>query len=314
MAEYRANPTWAILLPSDLPEGSEAKVVNMLGSVVADFEHPLHEIIWRPIAGKEQGLKGTMKVEDEDFHSIMEGLTNAEVKVHLTQAVRGVFASGQKNEQQMSAKTVITRTLENHRRFFDEIDKQSHDAIVRMIKKNPRSGTPYALMIVGIKSCIDARISSKTQLSSHIDASVNIPLDEALKAAGVVAPIGANVDLGMLREKISGVLNEFWAKGERVFAIQYRRISIRRTMKVLPIPHTQRGLKYNELIEIPANRGLFGADEKIQGGNDVRANQCRNSGDGSGKFQNVETGEVLELGDGMEPGLSKSGAVYITAF
>lgn len=302
MAEYRTNPTWALLLGSDLPEGSEKKVLQMLGSVVSDFEHPLHEIIWRPVTGKNQELKGVLRVEDGDFRSIANGLTNNEVKLQLTEAVWGKFASGKKNEQKMSAKTVITRTLENHRVFFEEIERQSGADILKMIANNPRKDTPYALMIVGIKTCIDSEISSKTEFSSQVDVGVSIHLDKIFKAAGLPVPIDATIDLNKIKEQLAEVFTTYSAKGERIFAIQYRVISVHTTTKWTPFPEKQKMSRYDDILPVPANRGLYGDTEE-----DTDEDE-----DAEGQMTNVEERNGLELREGLEFKLSKPGEVYIT--
>ena len=282
MAEYRDKPTWALLLSSDLPAGSEDKVLNMLGSVVSDFEHPLQEIIWRQMKEKGQELAGVMKVEDEDFHTIINGHNDDEVRLRLTEVIRAKVGSGGSNTQDISSKTVITRTLENHRNFFHEIQKQAEADILKMVKYNPRK-TPYALMIVGVKSCIDSKISSTTELSSHVEAGITIPLDEALKSAGIVLPVNTNIDLAMLKDGFAKIFTEYSAKGERIFAIQYRRISIKATIGMRPHVRIQKKSKYDDLHTVPVNQGLFGGSDE----------------------------DKLELGLGLDKALTKLGEVYV---
>lgn len=297
MADYRDKPTWALLLSSDLPEGSEERVLKMLGSVVSDFEHPLHEIIERQTKGKEQELAAVMKVEDDNFHSIANGLKNDEVRMQLTEVIRAKVGSGKANEQDISSKTVITRTLQNHRQFFQEIEKQSRAEILKMIKDNPRKDTPYALMIVGIKTCIDSKIASTTECSSQVDVGVKITLDQALKSAGIILPIDTSIDLSMVKDAFAKVFTEYSAKGERVFAIQYRRISVKPFTK-------QKKLKYGDLHEFSAERGLFGGSD--------RADQAAsNAGEQTGKDDHVQEPDKLKLVTGLDQTFSRPGKVYI---
>jgi hypothetical protein len=310
MADYRDKPTWALLLSSDLPEGSEERVLKMLGSVVSDFEHPLNEIIERQTKGKEQELAGVMKVEDGDFHSIAEGLKNDEVRMQLTEVVRAKVGSGKANEQDVSSKTVITRTLQNHKRFFEEIEKQSGAEMLKMIKDNPRKDTPYALMIVGIKTCIDSKISSTTECSSQVDVGVKIPLDQALKSAGIVLPVDTSIDLSMVKDAFAKVFTEYSAKGERIFAIQYRRISVQVTTKFRLLPKKQRKTKYGDLHTVPSNRGLFGdSDQADQAGQAGQA--ASNADEQTGKDDHAEEPDKLELGTGLDQTFSRPGEVYI---
>lgn len=304
MAEYRDDPTWALLLSSDLPEGLEERVLKMLGSIVSDFEHPLNEIIWRQTAGKEQELAEVMKVEDDDFHSIANGLKNNEAKIQLTEVVRAKFGSGKANDQDLSSKTVITRTLENHRRFFEDIEMRSRARILKMIRDNPRKDTPYALMIVGIKTCIDSKISANTECSSQVDVGIKISLDQILKSAGIVLPVDTSIDLSNVRNVLAKVFTEYSAKGERIFAIQYRRISVEVTTKWSPLPKKQKRAKYDDLHTVPANRGLYGGPDQAGQAASKAAAQTRKDGD-------ADEPNKLELGTGLDQTLSKPGKVYI---
>ncbi|KAK5654338.1 hypothetical protein OQA88_7516 [Cercophora sp. LCS_1] len=294
MTEYRANPSWAILPPSDMPDGSEAKVLEMLGSVVPDFEHPLHEMLVAPATNREKG--GVMRVEDADFRNVVETLANEDVTLRLTQLFGGKAASGGQDQQQFSAKRVITRTLENHRQFFDEVVKHSHDKILKMAADNPRR-TSDLYMIVGIKTCIDAHVSSRIGATSLLDAGVKIPLRELLQAAAIPVPVDLTIDLGIIKKTASSVFNQFSLQGERIFAVQYRRISVRNKVKLRPTPHREKKIKYKDIHTVHENRGMYGAGP----------------GGDKDEEQGGKAGEAITLEDAFmsEKGPSKTNACII---
>ncbi|KAF7595363.1 hypothetical protein BBP40_006356 [Aspergillus hancockii] len=122
--------------------------------------------------------------------------------MRLTKLVTAKVGAGRSNARD-------TRTIENHRLHFEEIQKQVGGRILKMVKENPRRDTPYALMIAGIKTCIDCRVSGKMEMFSNVKVGFKIPLREALKAAGVIMSGNVDVYLDALGKRFRSVISEF---------------------------------------------------------------------------------------------------------
>lgn len=223
-----------------------------------------------------------MIVEYGDFHTIVNGAKDEEIRMRLTKAVWGTLAARRDQRQEISAKTVITRTIKNHRQLFEAIDSQNEEEIRNMIKKNPRPDVRYAFMIVGIKTAVNSKITTNTQLYSQFELGMKVELTKALEAAGIPVPTDVDIDLSGFAGKLGGVFTNFSAKGERIFAVQYRLISIQKRL------FAKDQTKYGDLAQLSESTGIYGGEEELAAGEVVT----------NGQGENNEKNDEEELGIG----------------
>jgi hypothetical protein len=223
MSKAIGGPTWAILSPSNLPDESER--TTLLGSIVADFEHPLDNYIpddIRTILPRNTQGKPT---EDTNFKVALLRASGREASTRLGDILRTNFEKDVRNEIHLISTNVQTYTLKQQLKVFTLLKKKFSKEILDMIDRAP-SRTPNTIfMVVGIKSCLDAMISFQDAKQREIAIKSALPATPIL-AKGIDIPPTTDTDLGAAASstKKDNANSGQVAKGARIFALQYRLI------------------------------------------------------------------------------------------
>ncbi|KAJ3534543.1 hypothetical protein NM208_g7497 [Fusarium decemcellulare] len=245
----KPGPTWGLLLPGSILDGKEAPL--LLGRIVANVDDLLQDFVPdnpQLVINSIPGLEA-MKVVDNDVETFIATTDSKDAKLRLTQ----IFGMSGENTQQSSghvkARTVITRLLRQHDKVFTALMKAHKDEIVQLLRKQP---TQRGYMIVGVKTCINAQMSSSDQSSSDAGITFELPLQEAAMAFGVPPlPLNlANPSIQVTRDNSRELLSRFMAVGERVFSVRVREI------KFHGLINKQPGI--GEALQFPPQQGTYG--------------------------------------------------------
>ncbi|KAN0083437.1 hypothetical protein V8E54_002525 [Elaphomyces granulatus] len=290
MAPYRKKPTWAILPSSKSLPGSKA--LELLGCVVADIENPTDHRVPTDAAGFHKQLPKVLEVEDTDMKTMLNSTHALQVEARLAQ-IFGLDAGRQSSQQrQADAQSVITRFLVDHPRVFKTLVENSeyHQEILEMMDWNPVD-KKTAYMVVGVKSCLDTKVSEIRKFDSHMGGGTELPLDAALAACGVPPTGVASLDTvaNTKQSNTRDLLSTYTAVGERIFAVQYRQIKRHRDWLRWTAPST---LRYCDLEHVSNEVGLFGDSDEEE----YEAIEAEEGG------EEVVDDAELEVGEGLQAG------------
>ena len=219
-------PTWALLSPSSLPDDSER--ANLLGSIVADFEHPLDNYIPDDICDILPHNAQAQPTEDTNFKVTLLSASGGKAAARLGDILKISLERDVKDELHLTSTKVRTYILKQQLKIFALLKKTFSGEILNMIDQAPSRNNGAVFMVVGIKTCFDAEISSQTAEerertsraalsgTSMLAEEINIPPMTAGELGTVVSNRGrGNADGTQV------------ARGSRIFAIQYRLIKRR---------------------------------------------------------------------------------------
>ncbi|KAF5002844.1 hypothetical protein FDECE_10506 [Fusarium decemcellulare] len=245
----KPGPTWGLLLPGSILDGKEAPL--LLGRIVANVDDLLQDFVPdnpQLVIKSLQGLE-PMKVVDNDVETFIATTDSQDAKVRLTQIFGMSGGNTQQSSGQVKARTVITRMLRQHDKVFTALMKAHKDEIVQLLQKQP---TQRGYMIVGVKTCINAQMSSSDQSSSNAGITFELPLQEAAMAFGAPPlPLNlANPSIQVTRDNSRELLSRFMAVGERVFSVRVREIKFHGLIKKQP------GI--GEALQFPPQQGTYG--------------------------------------------------------
>jgi hypothetical protein len=222
-----ASPPF-VLLVQKLP--ADTLALKLIGRIVEDVRQPTNG--YRPEDPRPLLDTTPIEVTDTDASVYQNSIKNTTVKAQLGQLF-GVAAQGSKTDgTQLSGKTIVTRLLPQHRDAYDAIYAAHGRDIEKLLKLN--GGVGY--MIVGLKTILDGSVDFSRSHEQGLSGETSAPVGAVLAATtqGVGAFLGNSVDPSIGGGKV--VAAEWAARhqmmGERVFAIQYRVVSLEKQGKL----------------------------------------------------------------------------------
>jgi hypothetical protein len=104
------------------------------------------------------------------------------------------------------------------------LKKDYKQAVTETINGAPKRNKSAVFQIVALKTCRDAEILSKGSKNKSKSADIKPPVKEIVTAAahGVPSPINPDVEVNLKDMKKATRDGSQVAKGERIFAVQYR--------------------------------------------------------------------------------------------
>jgi hypothetical protein len=260
MPKSIGGPTWALLPPSNLPSEGERR--TLLGSIVADFEHPLAQYVPEN-ASKVVPQKLLCKpTEDTNFKVALTNARGQGAHARLGDILQASLRKDVNNEMHLSTTIVQTYELKQQDQIFELLKKRFKNEILGMIDRAPSRNKGSVFMIVAIKTCANAQISSQGSKDVKTSIDANMPTT-ALVMATTGAPMATNLDIGagISGNETSTAEESQVAKGARIFAIQYRVIK-RQSVWI----HTKRprDIDMGDYL-VPKGNSMFG-DEKDKEG------------------------------------------------
>src|SRR6266498_6004156 len=108
MSKGVEGPTWALLSPSNLPDESER--TTLLGSIVADFEHPLDNYIPDDVRKILPHNAQSKPTEDTNFKVALLRASGEKASARLGDILRASFERDIKDELHLASTKVQTYT------------------------------------------------------------------------------------------------------------------------------------------------------------------------------------------------------------
>jgi len=303
MAPYRDKPTWALLPPSKLLPGAIA--LELLGRVVADIENPTDHYAPQNIEYFDRLLPKTLEAEQTSVDAVLRGATSSHVQIRLTQLFNSVFGIEQSQERRLTTQLVITRFLRDHPIVFKTLNSNDEyrREILDMMALNPYD-KKTAYMVVGVKTCLDMKVSDVQKVNSRRGVGVELPVDAALALTGIPLPLtGASLDIRAEAEhlKHKDLLSSFTTVGERIFAIQYRQIKRHRDWLKWTAPSA---LKYGDLEPVSNDVGFFGEEGEDDDDDDDDDDNVDNETCAASDADDVPDDDALEIRQGLQMGVA----------
>jgi hypothetical protein len=127
----------------------------------------------------------------------------------------------------VKAPLCLIRQLKNPQAFFRAAcQNESVRVWLEAQAQRPRA---HLFLVCGFKTLTDARVEQSIQQKSGVEASFSVPAAAIAMAAGVPIPIplnsGLDVGASLKMEAESDEDLKYTAPGERVYAVQYRKIN-----------------------------------------------------------------------------------------
>ncbi|KAF9772755.1 hypothetical protein IL306_009512 [Fusarium sp. DS 682] len=221
MSTSASKPTFALI--DRLPSSHHASV--FLGRIVADILHPLHDYCPEDPRAALQQLP--VEVTDTSVSTVLAASNSTAVRAMLD-GIFGLTNSKSSNTgKQIMSDKVTTRTLPQHRKSFAAMIGAHHDEILELLENNGGKG----YMVVGLKTCHDAEIEITRNHERKSDVQVSAPARQIASIAshGAVNPASVpNPTVGRSSEVSADWETKLTAEGEQIFALQYRKISLKK--------------------------------------------------------------------------------------
>jgi hypothetical protein len=262
MSKGLSGPTWALLPPSNLPDASGRTV---LGAIVPDYEHPMQNTIpdnASKIIPEDWLAKPT---EDGNFKVAMTKATSQNARARLGDILTLHFSKDKTNELDLTSTLVKTFALKQPDKVFKLLRKDYKDEILEMINKAPNRNKGAVFQIVALKTCKDAEISSKGSEAKSRNTNIKLPVKELVTAAthGMPPPINPDIEGNIDNTETAIRDGSQVAKGERIFAVQYRLVKKRSTWPRVfqaKLPDDFEGGDYF----VPKTEAMFEGDEDAE--------------------------------------------------
>ncbi|KAJ5711930.1 hypothetical protein N7488_006086 [Penicillium malachiteum] len=183
-----------------------------LGRFVRDIEEPSSDFLDPDIGVSEDNIVLQSHV---DYSEVLHQSKERTFKAMLTSLVSASRSKNNKFRTQIHTDQMNTYQLSNSGTWFrSAVNQYSGDDMY---------------VVVGYHTMRDARILDYTENSSEQSAWLELPVEEALAAAGVGVLLGGVVNPGLQVQngRVEGIGRRFVAVGEQICAVQYRKIHVK---------------------------------------------------------------------------------------
>jgi hypothetical protein len=217
------GPTWALLPPSNLPDDDER--ATLLGSIVGDFERPLGKYVPENVSNIIPPNLLGKPTEDTNFKVVLTRAHGQGAHRRLADILQATFSKDAKDEAHLATTIVQTYELKRQDHIFGVLKRMFMDEILSMIDEAPSRNRGAVFMVVAIKTCIDAKICSRSSKDEKASAGATV-LATTIAMANTNTAVVPNIDVEGNMSCTQNITAEdaHIAKGARIFAIQYRLI------------------------------------------------------------------------------------------
>ncbi|MCJ1399718.1 hypothetical protein MMC11_002920 [Xylographa trunciseda] len=288
MAKAPCGPTWALLSPSSLPSAEE--VHKILGAIVPDYENPARNSIpanASKIIPKDWFAKPT---EDGNFKVVLDRASGQKAYARLGDILKAAFSKNVSNNLHLTSTTVRNYAINQENQVFKLLKRTFKIEILDLIENAPPRSKGSVFAIVAIKTCHDAELSSEQSKDQKIKADAKAPIREVATAAGAPPlPVDPNLAVGFQIDDKSTTESSHIAKGERIFAVQYRIIKRRSEWRKIGRPKLPPDFEQKDLF-VPTGPSMYGEAGQDDDLAEFDEEEEEEEGDAEGD-------DVLELGD-----------------
>ncbi|KAK8200564.1 uncharacterized protein BKA78DRAFT_25865 [Phyllosticta capitalensis] len=160
----------------------------------------------------------------ENFSYSVESKDSSKFNGMLSSLLSGARDSGDGSSISLSSSVCITRQLQNSGQLFERIcaSRKTRAWLESAIRRRKS-----VYLVTAFKTVADAEISKGKSRTSSLEGQVKLPATLAATANGIPLPDGIlDVGAGASTTKERSEQSSFLAKGEQVFAVQYRKVRI----------------------------------------------------------------------------------------
>ncbi|KAL1871896.1 hypothetical protein Daus18300_004530 [Diaporthe australafricana] len=159
----------------------------------------------------------------EDFSYTVERTRGSGFQLYLSKLLTGARNRERGVNIDISSSLCVTRQLKNSGLVFERVCN-SQSARKWMERAFRRRQDVY--MVTGTRALLDASVGTQKSTNTELSGGFAIPTAQVAAAAGYTFPIGESLDVGLDSSKAKGdsERTSFTAKGEYVFAIEYRKV------------------------------------------------------------------------------------------
>ena len=244
------QPEYVII---DKLPGSE--IPFLLGRIVANPRSPIDE--YKP-EDPRSALDGKyLELFDKDFSTLFSGTTNGKAEAIVGRVLGFDVTKETSTSVKQTGKIVRTRVLPQHREALQALLKTYRADILKFLGDNKKTG----YMVVGVKSALDGQQNRKNHQGSKKRLRLNVPTGAAVNALshGTI-DVGDSADIGLdaNTENAWTVSSKSTLVGEQVFAIRYRRI----TLRTIFLSAKEGEVKLGDVAWTRNDEGVFGDRER----------------------------------------------------
>jgi len=294
-----AKPTWALLPPSALPDGTNG--IDLLGTIIFDIEYPLADGVPRRVqAPPLQPLFD--RTADSEAELVLGATRSNNTRVYLTTLFSAASAFGRDTNATLATGRITTRLLKGHTPVFNTILQESKSEITSLLQ-----GYKRAYLVVGTKTCWNASIATTDGSSRDTNFAARLPATQ-IAASAVGVPdvsglINATSSGGGAQDGVTVMDNSqplditvqhghnrttkadsnFTAIGSRLFAIQCKKIQLN------PAWRSERQMKLTNSYAIAKDRGMYGATDN-EDDNVVEDEDADEDDDEGGEDEDIKLG------------------------
>jgi hypothetical protein len=279
-----SGPTWALLPPNKLPDASE--VEKILGAIIPDYENPLQNPIPEDASKVIPNTWFAKPTEDGNFKVLLDRARGDKAHTRLGDSLNTAFRRNISNNLHLTSMTVKTYAVKEEIKAFNLLKKMFKEDIVELIDRAPSRSNRSVFAIEAIKTCLDAKISSKATREDTKKGDPSAPVNETVTLTNFSHLVNHDAQLSEESIETTNTDESHTAKGERILAVQYRIIKKRSDWSKIWRPKPPLDFYLDDMY-VPDGPSMYGsADEKDDG-------ECSDlDDDDNGKDDNP-----IELGD-----------------
>lgn len=291
-----SGPTWALLSPSKLPNASEAE--KILGAIVPDYENPLQNPIPEDARKIIPAAWFAMPTEDENFKVLLDRAKGNNAHTRLGDILNTAFRRNISNNLHLTSITVKTYAVKEEIKAFNLLKKKYKQDIVELIDRAPSRNNRSVFAIEAIKTCRNAEISSKDTRENSKKEDTMAPIKDII-ASSTNFPqlLGQNAQR---TEELIETINtdeSHTAKGERIFAVQYRIVRNRSGWPKIWGSKPPADFDLNDLY-VPGGPSMYGNGDEKDDGEDLELDDENDDDDDPIELGDIEhTWNLLSSGD-----------------
>ncbi|KAH7169971.1 hypothetical protein EDB81DRAFT_908404 [Dactylonectria macrodidyma] len=199
---------------------------------------------------------------DLDTKAVINSIKDKNLQLKLTSLLTLGRASHNENDTQVETPHMVTISLRQHERAFDALmsDPNIMQQTKQLLKRSKK-----AYMIVGVRVIFDGRVVLVTNTETNTSTTVTIPVAEAVSAAlGSPLPIAPDLidpsgTFTLQDGRRVNLSHRF--DGARIFAVEYRTVSLKRSFMGL-LRRESLGPIFSSEIPVGGNTSRIGETKK----------------------------------------------------
>lgn len=195
-----------------------------LGRLVRSVESPQQDFYAPNISLITE--ENVAQVRYEEFQETLDRTEGSKLHTFLTNLF-SISSSGTKSaSSEIQSTACVTYQLKNSGDFFAQL---CDDPTARKFLDRAFRFRKDVYLVVGLKTLQDAKVVLQSERKKDTEISIEVPVEEALLAAGVPIPQGiiggAGVTTG--QSNSASISSRFQVPGEKVIAAQFRKLKFK---------------------------------------------------------------------------------------